>query len=166
MTHHAEIGRCEWCGDITKGACGCPAEIEIERLREALQALVLDIQQGVDPADKECQRITGSWGKAHAAITKASASQYPMPADFAKVLHENLWDLYEVDTVERPVMPCPFCGQLPDHTNPDFCYPKTRPDATGRQVWRAGCIECHGGCGAGVSGWSAEEAVRAWNKRA
>ena len=28
-----ETRRCEWCGDIAQGLCGCPAEIEIAQLR-------------------------------------------------------------------------------------------------------------------------------------
>lgn len=34
-----EIRRCEWCGDIAQGTCGCQAETEIERLRAALVPL-------------------------------------------------------------------------------------------------------------------------------
>ena len=30
-----ETRRCEWCGDITQGPCGCPAETEIDRMRQA-----------------------------------------------------------------------------------------------------------------------------------
>ena len=61
--------------------------------------------------------------------------------------------------------PCPFCGYQPERNHPDFCYPVTHPDATGKQVFRAGCVECHGGCGAEVTGWTAEEAIKAWNTR-
>lgn len=64
-----------------------------------------------------------------------------------------------------PISPCPFCGQTPDPEDGDFCYPITRPDQEGRQVWRAGCIEVAGGCGDEVTGWSAEEAVAAWQRR-
>ena len=48
--------RCEWCGDIAQGHCGCPAEAEIERLKVAARqaddrtrALVLEclVQHGV-----------------------------------------------------------------------------------------------------------------------
>ena len=41
-------------------------------LLAALKLLMSDIYQGADPSDKECQRITGSWGKARAAIAKAT----------------------------------------------------------------------------------------------
>lgn len=34
-----ETRRCEWCGDIAQGACGCPAEVEIERLRSEVERL-------------------------------------------------------------------------------------------------------------------------------
>lgn len=29
-----ETRRCEWCGEIAQGKCGCEAETEIARLRE------------------------------------------------------------------------------------------------------------------------------------
>ena len=41
-------------------------------LLAALKLLMSDIYQGANPSDKECQRITGSWGKARAAIAKAT----------------------------------------------------------------------------------------------
>jgi len=63
------------------------------------------------------------------------------------------------------LLDCPFCGQTPNPEDPDCIYPVTRLDKDGRQVWRAGCIECAGGCGAELTGWSAEEAVAAWNRR-
>lgn len=66
---------------------------------------------------------------------------------------------------EEPIKSCPFCGFQPERDNPDFCYPTTRPDAAGRQVWRAGCIECAGGCGAETLGWTEKEAIQRWNKR-
>ena len=36
-----QIGRCEWCGDIKHGTCGCPAVVEIERLRAEVKTLRL-----------------------------------------------------------------------------------------------------------------------------
>lgn len=64
------------------------------------------------------------------------------------------------------VLPCPFCGQVPDSTDHDFCYPinVTRKDQP--RIYRAGCIECAGGCGAEVLGDSVEDAIRRWNTRA
>lgn len=32
----AETRRCDWCRSIARGKCGCPAEVEIERLRAAV----------------------------------------------------------------------------------------------------------------------------------
>jgi len=59
--------------------------------------------------------------------------------------------------------PCPFCGQLPDVNNLDFCY-LLFSEAT-LEIWRAGCIASAGGCGAEVTGQSAEEAIERWERR-
>ena len=62
------------------------------------------------------------------------------------------------------VKQCPFCGQFPDSTDCDFCYPiLTRKNGT--KIYRAGCIESAGGCGAEVLGDSVNDAVRRWNTR-
>jgi hypothetical protein len=36
--------RCEWCGEIAQNECGCEAETEIARLREALHRISLGSQ--------------------------------------------------------------------------------------------------------------------------
>ena len=59
------------------------------------------------------------------------------------------------------ILPCPFCGQIIDPTDADFCYPNNRE----KTAWRAGCIEVAGGCGAEIVGETAEEAIRLWNTR-
>jgi hypothetical protein len=59
------------------------------------------------------------------------------------------------------ILPCPFCGQTPDSSDEDFCY----PIKTDRKIYRAGCIESAGGCGAEVLGESVSEAIAAWNRR-
>jgi hypothetical protein len=64
-----------------------------------------------------------------------------------------------------PLLPCPFCGQIPDRDDPDCVYPVTRPDTYGNQVYRAGCVESAGGCGAEVTGWTKDEAIQRWNTR-
>lgn len=63
------------------------------------------------------------------------------------------------------IQPCPFCGQEIDPQDDDFCYPVTRKNDEGKQVWRAGCSESAGGCGADVTGWSGKEAIQKWNTR-
>ncbi|MFA5920087.1 MAG: hypothetical protein WC856_02200 [Methylococcaceae bacterium] len=65
------------------------------------------------------------------------------------------------DMVIEGVKPCPFCGQIIDETDGDFCYPMDR----NKLIWRAGCIESAGGCGAEVFGESWEEAIKKWNTR-
>lgn len=68
-------------------------------------------------------------------------------------------------STDKKMKQCPFCGQHPDITDPDCVHPVTRLDKNGKQVWRAGCVECAGGCGAEVTGWSAAEAIDGWNRR-
>ena len=76
--------------------------------------------------------------------------------------------------------PCPFCGKVPDLEDPDTLY----PNGTGWKVTKGfrhyvsfrdvqkeqwcytlHCVTTSGGCGAEVSGDSAEEAISKWEKR-
>lgn len=76
--------------------------------------------------------------------------------------------------------PCPFCGRAMDVEHPDTLYPngtgwKQRGDSRSYHNFREvpkeqWCYSVHcdtssGGCGAEISGDSAEEAVSAWNRR-
>ena len=65
----------------------------------------------------------------------------------------------------RYLKQCPFCGQIPDLETGDAVYPITRPDQFDRALWRAGCVESAGGCGAEVTGWSEKEAIMRWETR-
>ena len=86
----------------------------------------------------------------------------------------------EVNTVERPVMPCPFCGRHPDIGDGDTLYPTGtgwkqddgyrsyhRYTEVPKEQWCYGmhCTESSGGCGAEVHGDSAVEALAKWNSR-
>jgi hypothetical protein len=51
-----ETRRCEWCGDISQGACDCPANAQIERLHAAYGH---SQQQFVDAA-AEIERLRGA----------------------------------------------------------------------------------------------------------
>lgn len=75
---------------------------------------------------------------------------------------KSLTNLWGNAVEEEQIKPCPFCGQIPDVTDPDFCYPLNQK----HKVWQAGCIESAGGCGAFILGSSAEEAINKWNTRA
>ena len=63
------------------------------------------------------------------------------------------------------LLPCPFCGQKLDVNDIEVLHPLTRPDHDGKVLYRAGCVECYGGCGAEVTGWSSAEAIQRWNAR-
>lgn len=62
----------------------------------------------------------------------------------------------------KKIKPCPFCGFRLNAEDPDCIYPVT-PD---KAVWTLNCYGTGGGCGASMSGHSAEEVVRKWNRRA
>ena len=64
----------------------------------------------------------------------------------------------------KTMLPCPFCGHVPDVTDPDSVYPVNRYRDEG-QIFRAGCEEAAGGCGAEVLGFSPEDAIKRWNTR-
>ena len=61
----------------------------------------------------------------------------------------------------KNIKDCPFCGQVIDETDRDFCYPSDREYTS----WIAGCMESAGGCGAEVLGESKEDAIKKWNNR-
>ena len=60
------------------------------------------------------------------------------------------------------MLSCPFCGFQPNVCDDDALYPVGRD----RKVWGAHCYETGGGCGASVLGYSPQDAVNTWNKRA
>lgn len=59
------------------------------------------------------------------------------------------------------ILPCPFCGFLPDINDPDCIYPATRD----KTVWQLVCYATGGGCDASILGDSAEECIEKWNRR-
>lgn len=63
--------------------------------------------------------------------------------------------------MKEELKPCPFCGFKPDRGDADFVYPVTRD----KSLYEAVCYESGGGCSSHVIGWSAEEAIRKWNRR-
>lgn len=69
--------------------------------------------------------------------------------------------MIEVFHIKTELLPCPFCGFKPDVMEPDCVYPLTR----NKSLWRAGCYETGGGCGAEVLGGNALEAIKNWNTR-
>lgn len=63
------------------------------------------------------------------------------------------------------ILPCPFCGQVPDPNDEDFCYPINITRKNQPAIYRAGCIEAAGGCGAEILGDSVDHAITRWNTR-
>ena len=59
------------------------------------------------------------------------------------------------------LLPCPFCGFVPDVKDGDCIYPVNRE----RTVWNLVCYDTGGGCGASVLGDSPENAIINWQKR-
>lgn len=78
--------------------------------------------------------------------------------------------------------PCPFCNHKIDLTDPDCCHKTaifwrkehgltsyvTKKDyQPGDQpIWTVTCSNSSGGCGAAILGFTREEALKNWNRRA
>ena len=69
----AETRRCEWCREIAHGACGCAAEVEIQRLREALHAELLSV--GVHSCSAVCSRSSCVNARIRRALTELLESR-------------------------------------------------------------------------------------------
>jgi len=69
------------------------------------------------------------------------------------------------------LLPCPFCGFIPDREDPDCIYPaakgqyNTKTDTIEFTVWNINCYESGGGCGASILGDNPEDCITRWNKR-
>ena len=69
------------------------------------------------------------------------------------------------------LLPCPFCGFVPDIEDSDCIYPAVRPvkwDENGKPIytlWNINCYETGGGCSTQILGGSPEECIEKWNTR-
>lgn len=68
------------------------------------------------------------------------------------------------------LLPCPFCGFVPDYTNDDCIYPASSASdcvdgIVVYKVWELNCYEIGGGCGASVYGDNPIDCIKRWNTR-
>lgn len=59
------------------------------------------------------------------------------------------------------LLPCPFCGLVPDMDDESTLHPVTRE----KDLWTFNCLEERGGCTASVLGRTPSEAIAAWERR-
>jgi len=59
------------------------------------------------------------------------------------------------------LLPCPFCGHVPQIRDPDVLYPINNS----YEIWNIVCPASSGGCDTSILAGSSEEAIRKWNTR-
>jgi hypothetical protein len=81
-------------------------------------------------------------------------------SEVLEAIERGLVPFESVETPLEVMAPCPFCGDVPDRDDPDFCYPVGRTS-----LYAAHCCRTGTGCGASILGDNAGDAIKAWNTR-
>lgn len=76
-----------------------------------------------------------------------------------------------MNTTNIKLLPCPFCGFIPDRNDADCIYPASKPEYDSQhdrliyKIWQIVCYETGGGCSATILGDSPDDVINKWNTR-
>lgn len=73
--------------------------------------------------------------------------------------------------IKEELLPCPFCGVIPDITDDETIHPACRPEYDANldklifRVYQINCLAIRGGCDASILGDSPKDCITKWNRR-